>query len=161
MLRTVGFDIVDAESEQPHRRVHTPSILGMIRTEKLFLQMHERACDLDQTLEKQVVVVAVLKPEVLQDIVGLVILLPVETDEITLIARIQRERRICVEARNKLRNTVAFSSRGLERETILRGSVRDKLKRRKVANCMTDTRPGKSLASNVPMPAFNPSLGEH
>jgi hypothetical protein len=58
MLWTVRLNIGATEPEQAHRRVHSPSVLWMIWSEKLLLQVHEGARDLDQALEEQVVVVA-------------------------------------------------------------------------------------------------------
>jgi hypothetical protein len=51
--------------------------------------MHKGACDLDETFEVEVVFVPAFQPEVFQDIMGLVVVAPVEALEVARIARMQ------------------------------------------------------------------------
>jgi hypothetical protein len=57
--------------------------------------MDERSGELNKALEKGVVFILALQPQVFQDVMGLVILLRVEADEIRQVAGIES---FCVEA---------------------------------------------------------------
>ena len=77
----------------------------------MFLQMHEGAGKLDEALEKRAVGAAGLKPEVLEAIMGFVVLLRVEAGEVSLIARVEREVGIATEAGDEPVDAVAFFHR--------------------------------------------------
>lgn len=88
MHRRVGGEVFFRQAKQPHRRVQAAAIRRMIRPGALFLQMDEGAGELDESLEKGVVAITSLQPEMLEDVMRLVVLLGVEAGEITEIARI-------------------------------------------------------------------------
>ena len=83
------FEIGHAEMKEAHRRPKTPAVLGMIRSEKLFLQMDKRAGDLDQPFEETVILIAALQPEMFENIVRFVITLLIETAKVTQVMRIE------------------------------------------------------------------------
>jgi hypothetical protein len=67
-----------------------PSAIGrMLWSGVMFFQMHKRSRNLNQALEVEVVFVPAFQPEVLQDIVRLVVVSPVETLEIPGVAGMQ------------------------------------------------------------------------
>ena len=64
-----------------------PSAIGrMLWSGVVFFQMHKRSCNLNQTLEVEVVFVPAFQPEVFQNVVRLVVVTSVETLEIPIIA---------------------------------------------------------------------------
>ena len=87
--------------------------LGCAGMQELLLQVDERPRDLDQPLEKEMVVIPALEPEMLEHVVGFVVLLAVEAREIALITRIEREGGIGVQLLDKGRNAVAFFHRAV------------------------------------------------
>lgn len=79
-----------AELEQPHGGAQAASVLRVVRVEVLLLQMDERAGDLDQPFVEQGVAVAAAEPELLEDVVGLVVAARVEAREVARVVRIER-----------------------------------------------------------------------
>ena len=92
--------------------------------EELLLQMHERAGDLDQALEKaDGRRLCVCSQRCLEHVVRFVVLLRIEAGEIALVARIERQPGIGAELlRRRRRCGRFFSSRGCRGETILPAS---------------------------------------
>jgi len=74
------------EPKQPHRRIHPPPVLRMRRPRVLLLQMHEAAGCLDQAFEKIRILRFRLQPEMLEDVVRVIIALLIPAAEKTEIA---------------------------------------------------------------------------
>ena len=62
----------------------------MLGLQELLLQMDERARNLDEPLKKRVIFVAALKPEMLENVMRLVVLLRVEAGEKAFVMRVER-----------------------------------------------------------------------
>ena len=74
--------------EQAPSRAKPAPVGHMFRALVLFLQMDEGASQLNQPLEKPMSGTLVLEPQVLENVMRLVILLFVEANKITLVTRI-------------------------------------------------------------------------
>ena len=100
--------------EKPYRRPQAPAVFRVRRMFEIFLQMHECACGLDQSLEKIIVGSVVVEPKLLQNIVRLIVALFVPAMEIGPIIRILRHLAgtrsdiVALELAHKLRNPLAF-----------------------------------------------------
>lgn len=81
MDRTKGANIFDSQRQEPRSGMKSSAVGRMLRSGMLFFQMNECACDLDQTLEVEVIFVVAFEPEVLQNIVSLVVVPTVEALE--------------------------------------------------------------------------------
>lgn len=101
-------EVLQGEMEEAHSRAKTAAVLRMIRTQKLFLEVHKRAGDLDQSFEEKVIFVAPLQPEMLENIVRFVILPRIETTEITLVTGVKRAGRIGAELLHKTVDSLTF-----------------------------------------------------
>lgn len=77
------------EPEQPDRRPQSAPVFRVLWMEKLLLQMDESARHLDEPLEKCVVLIALLQPEVLKNIVRLVVVLFVEALKVAEVTRVE------------------------------------------------------------------------
>jgi hypothetical protein len=82
-------NIFDSQREEPRRRMESSPIGRVVWSGVLFFQMHKGAGDLDEAFEVEVVFVPAFQPEVFQDIMGLVVVTPVEALEVARIARMQ------------------------------------------------------------------------
>src|SRR5262245_42845093 len=89
MARRVRREISRRQGKQSYCRTHPPPIGRMPRASSLLLQMDERSGELNKALEKGVVFILALQPQVFEDVMGLVILLRVEADEIRQVAGIE------------------------------------------------------------------------
>lgn len=74
----------------------------------LFFQMHERAGDLDEAFEKTVVVILASQPEVLQNIMGFVVIATVEAFEKTGVTGVNLRRVRFGERCDKCLDAVVF-----------------------------------------------------
>ncbi len=81
MERPVWREISDAEIEQPRRRSQPRRIFRMRGPLELLPKMDEGAGDLDEALEKSMVCVARVEPEMFEHIVSLVVVPRIETRE--------------------------------------------------------------------------------
>ncbi len=111
VARAVGREILLREREESRCRAESAPVLRVPRAEVLFLQMDESARELDEALEKKVVRSRRAQPELLQHIVGFVILTGIEHAEPARVARMQ-VRFIAREVRQHGLNTFAFFHRG-------------------------------------------------
>jgi hypothetical protein len=75
MHRREGREMFLRQQKEPDGRPQSPAMLGMQRVLEMFLQMHERAGTLDQSLEKIVVTRVGSQPDLLEDIMGFVVAL--------------------------------------------------------------------------------------
>lgn len=87
--RAIGLDVRHPEPEEPDGWMQSATVHAMLRGQKLFFQMHEGTGDLDESTKKSLVISGILQPEVFEHIVRLVIIPPVETGEISEVARMQ------------------------------------------------------------------------
>lgn len=107
----------------------------------LFLEMDESAGELDEALEKQMIRIASLQPEIFKDVMGLVEELVVEAVEKAEIPGIPRGSRLKVKLidegryppgfahdRGRRKCIESFRSHRGTRETILRNLVPDKMR---------------------------------
>jgi len=108
MMGAITFKISHAEFKKPRSWSKAFAILRMRRTVVLLLQMDKGPCNLDQTFEIKMILVLLLQPEMLQDIVGLIIFLLIEALEIAHVAGVKRKRRPNAEFGNKRGDTFAF-----------------------------------------------------
>jgi hypothetical protein len=83
-------------------------VVGM---EKLLLEVHEGASNLDEALKEKVILIPGAQPEVLENVVRLVVLLGVKTGKIALVARIERQGGIRAELLDEGRDTGIFFHR--------------------------------------------------
>ena len=104
----IRLEILHREMKEPHSGAEPAAVLGMIGPQKLFLQMHKRAGCLDQAFEKEMVVVALLQPEMLENIVRFVILARIEAAKEALIARVQLAAGVGAELLHELADAVSF-----------------------------------------------------
>ena len=93
MLRCIRRKIFSGQGKEPHRRAHAPSVGRVPGTNALFLQMDECTRKLDESLEEGMIFVLALQPQVLEHIMRFIVLLGVEADEVSQIARIKSLRR--------------------------------------------------------------------
>jgi hypothetical protein len=84
-----GRNVFDSQREQSRRRMEPSTIGWMPRAGVLFFQMHKGSGDLDEAFEVEVVFAVAFQPEVFQDIMGLVVVTPVEALEVARIAWMQ------------------------------------------------------------------------
>ncbi len=80
-------EIFPRQAKEPHRREHPPAILGMRRSQELFLQMNEPARGLNQPFEIIGVLCFRAQPEVLEDIVRFVVTLRIPAAEKSEVTR--------------------------------------------------------------------------
>ena len=87
----VRFHIGEGELEESARGTKSPAVLWMLGTGVLELQVDKGPCELDQPLVKGIIGSPSLlfQPEMLQHIVGLVIIAQVEALEIAKVAGIK------------------------------------------------------------------------
>ena len=129
MARPVRLQIGEGEPKKANCWMQPAPIFRMFGTGGLFLEMDERAGDLDQPFEEGVVGIALAQPEVFKHIVRFVITLGVEAGEITSVTGIQRAIGLRRESADEGGNAVAFFHlAGLQRRIILRSVVRDKMR---------------------------------
>ena len=107
----IGIEIACAQMEKPYCRPKPPSVLGMVGAEKLLLQMDKRAGDLDQALEKTMILVMALEPQVLEDVVGFIILPFIEAAKVALVTWMQRRTGFSPELLHKGANAFGFFHR--------------------------------------------------
>ena len=79
-------DVFDSQRKQSCCGMEPAAIGRMPWPGVLFFEMHKGSCDLDEAFEVEVVFVAAFQPEVFQDIMGLVVVTPVEALEVARIA---------------------------------------------------------------------------
>ena len=82
-------DVFDSQRKQSCCGMEPAAIGRMPWAGVLFFQMHKGSCDLDEAFEVEVIFVVAFQPEVFQDIMGLVVVTPVEALEVARIARMQ------------------------------------------------------------------------
>ena len=97
MTRAIRIEVACAKMEKPDRRPKPPSVLGMIGPEKLLLQMDKGAGDLDQALEKTMILVRALEPQVLEDVVGFIVFPFIEAAKVAFVTGMQRPTGLCPE----------------------------------------------------------------
>jgi hypothetical protein len=114
MQGTVWRDVLSSEMEQPYRRPQPPAVFGMLRPQELLAKVHKGSGDLDEALVKETIVVGALQPEMLQHIVGFVILARVEARKISGVIRIKRRFGRESESGNISRYAVTFFHRAKE-----------------------------------------------
>jgi hypothetical protein len=108
MERAKWLEICKGKMKQPHRWAQTPPIFGMMRSEMLLLQMNKCSRSLDHPFVVSMVFIPASKPEMFQHIMRFVIALLIETDEITLVTRMQRKLTVHRETRSKSGDALAF-----------------------------------------------------
>jgi hypothetical protein len=101
-------EVLQGEMEEPDGGAKAAAILWMIRTQELFLEVHKRAGDLDESFIEEMIFVAPLQPEMLEHIVRFVILPRIETAEVALIAWIERARWIGLELFHKTADSLTL-----------------------------------------------------
>jgi len=111
VARRVRTEVYGGQPEKTHGGTQATAVLWMRGMEVLLLQVDEGAGKLDESLEERVVGAAGLKPEVLEDIMGFVVLLGVEAGEVSLVARMQRKVGVATEAGDELIEAVTFFHR--------------------------------------------------
>jgi len=89
--RQVRREILFGEAKEPHRRIHPPAVFGMCRPLILLLQMDKAARCLDQPLEIIRVFRFGPQPEMLQNVVRLVIALLVPAAKETEVTGMLRD----------------------------------------------------------------------
>ena len=103
-----------AQEKETHGGVKTAAVFGMIWPQVLLPEVHEGACVLDEALVEGVFGASDPEPEVLEDVVGFIIIAGVETSEIAEVVRIQVLERIpgtllrVVEGRHELGDALIF-----------------------------------------------------
>jgi hypothetical protein len=90
-----GRKIRPGQLEQANCGPESPSILGMVRPCRLLLQVNESPRELNQTLEECVVRPSFAEPEVLEDIMGFVVLRRIEAGKIARVTGVQVRLRGC------------------------------------------------------------------
>ena len=108
MRRLIGLEILQREMKEAHGGAEPATVLGMIGSQKLLLQMHKRASCLDQAFEKEMVFVLVLQPEMLENVVRFVILPRIEAAKEALVARVQLAAGVGAEFLHEAADAVAF-----------------------------------------------------
>ncbi len=112
--RQIRREIFLRQPEEPHRRIHPPPIFWMRRTRVLFLQMHEPACGLDQTLEIIRVFRFCPQPKMLEHVVRFVVALLIPAAEKTDVTGVLRDLvgracgRAAAQLLDQLGNSLAF-----------------------------------------------------
>jgi len=89
MAGTISVEVVCGEPKKTDGGACAGAILGMGGALVLLLQMDEGAGELDEALEEGVVAAFGLEPEVLEDVVRLVVALGIEAGEIALVVRVE------------------------------------------------------------------------
>ena len=84
-----GREIRLCQFEEADRGAKAASVLGMIGPGCLLLKMNESSRELNESLEEGVIRPRVTEPEILQNIVCLVVLLQVEAGEIAGVSRVK------------------------------------------------------------------------
>ena len=92
MEGAVGGQVAGRELEETDGGPGAAAILGVVGPLELLLKVDKGAGELDEPLVKGVVAVAGLEPEVLEDVVGLIVTLAVEAGKVALVARIEAAR---------------------------------------------------------------------
>jgi len=95
--RGIRFEIRQREMEQPHGGPQAAAVFRVLGLKEVLLQVYERAGELDEAFEKQMIVARSLEPQILEHVVRFVILPRIEAREIALISRIERKARIGAE----------------------------------------------------------------
>lgn len=111
MFWLVRRQIFRGEGEESDRRAQARRVFWVLGMEKLLLQMNKSSRDLNEPFVEQVVFVARTEPEIFEDIVCFVVLLRVETGEVTLITRVEAPRGIRAELLDEGRDTGVFFHR--------------------------------------------------
>jgi len=113
MLWRKEAEIFFRQFKEPHGRAQTPPVFRVCRMLEIFLEMNERACGLDQSLEKIIVAAVGVEPNLFQNIVGFVISLLVPAAKISAIKGMIRDLAgkigvVAFEVAHELRNSFAF-----------------------------------------------------
>ena len=108
MHRRERRDVSPSQLKQPCRRPQPPSVLRMPGPQKLLLQMDERSCDLDQSLEKRAVRIVCPQPELFEHIVRFVVFAAIEADEKARVVRVEVEVRRGAERLDEGGNAITF-----------------------------------------------------
>lgn len=111
LLRRKGRGVLRSESKQPRCGIKPPPILGMRRPSVLLLQMNKRTCELNEPFIIRANRLRRAQPEMLQNIVRLIVFAQVKAPEKPAVARVpsfNRCRLIC----NRSLHTFAFLHRG-------------------------------------------------
>lgn len=87
VFRCEGRNVRATESQQAKRRSQSCAVGGVSRTEILFAQMDKGSGDLDETFVETSIGVRAIKPEVLKDVMGLVVFAGVEKTKEQFVAR--------------------------------------------------------------------------
>ena len=93
-MRSEGPEIVLAQEKKTHGGVEAAAVFGMVRPQVLLPEVYEGSGVLDEALVEGVFGSPDPKPEVLQDVMGFVIVAGVEACEIAEVVRIQVLERI-------------------------------------------------------------------
>ena len=107
-------EILFGQPKQTHRRPQTPAMLWMRRGFEVFLQMHERSGGLDQPLKKVIIGSVFFEPDLLQNVVCLIVTLVVPALKIRSIEGVipyrtaRRNRAVPNELAYHPRNPLAF-----------------------------------------------------
>lgn len=118
MSRREARQVFFRQLKEFHGGTQTPAVFCVCWVFEIFLQMDERARSLNQSFEKIVVVAIAIEPNLLQNVVRLVVTLFVPAAKKGAIKRMVRHvaRRIDIfafELAHKLRNPLAFAHGGL------------------------------------------------
>ena len=126
MSRGEARQVLFRQLEEFYSRAQAPAVFCVRWVFEIFLQMHERARSLNQSFEKIIIVGVAIEPNLLQNVVRLVVTLLVPAAKKRTIKRMARHvaRKspecfrgrvdiVAFELAHKLRNPLAFAHEGL------------------------------------------------
>ena len=118
MSRGEARQVLFRQLEKFYSRTQAPAVFCVRRMFEIFLQMDERARSLNQAFEKIIIVGIAIEPNLLQNVVRLVVTLFVPAAKKRTIKRMARHVArsgdiVAFELAHKLRNPLAFAHEGL------------------------------------------------
>ncbi len=126
MSRGEARQVLFRQLEELYSRAQAPAVFCVRWVFEILFQMHERARGLDQSFEKIIVIGVAIEPNLLQNVVRLVVTLLVPTAKKSAIKRMSRHvagksrlrgtasgARVALQLAHKLRIPLAFAHEGL------------------------------------------------
>lgn len=89
MMRTKRLHVVEPEREKPDGGEKATAIGRVVRARVLFFQMNKGSGNLNEAFEIQVIRIPTIQPQMLQHIVGFVVIARIEALKVALIARMK------------------------------------------------------------------------
>ena len=118
MSRGEGRQVLFRQLEEFYSRAQAPAVFCVRWVFEIFLQMHERARSLNQSFEKVIIVGVAIEPNLLQNVVRLVVTLLVPAAKKRAVKWMGRYVAgriylVAFELADELRNPLAFAHEGL------------------------------------------------